>query len=198
MFSHVSVCLFTPAGVGGVPPSQVTMGELPPSRSGGTPIQVPVQHRGVSWGTGVPPSSAGWSQVRRGGKVPIPGHDGGGLPWGTPMGYTIQVPGQDGDVPQGTPPSPGWGSPSRSQVRLGYPPSAGWGLPPPSVPGQDRGVPRLEQYGVYLLRGGRYASCVHAGGLSCSKFAFKTVVMFFVTNFRMMKTQKKDATLQST
>ena len=39
---------------------------------------------------------------------------------------------------------------------MGYPPArSGWG------------TPRIGQQKEYLLRGGRYASCVHAGGLSC-------------------------------
>ena len=62
----------------------------------------------------------------------------------------------------------------------------GWkGVPPPPILGSDldggyppppaRSDPRtggcyplLEQHSVYLLHGGWYASCVHAGGLSCS------------------------------
>ena len=64
----------------------------------------------------------------------------------------------------------------------------GWWMggnpPPPSQPGQDRGYPKVgtpprpgQNRGVPqgryplledLLHGGRYASCVHAGGLSCS------------------------------
>ena len=63
----------------------------------------------------------------------------------------------------GTPfPGPGWG---------------GWRgtRPPIQVRSQDEGgglgtgggYPLLEQHSVYLLRGGRYASCVHAGGFSC-------------------------------
>ena len=31
----------------------------------------------------------------------------------------------------------------------------------------DRGCPQPEQHSVYLLHGRRYASCIHAGGLSC-------------------------------
>ena len=56
----------------------------------------------------------------------------------------------------------GWGYPplpSQDGVRL----ILGWGTyhlpPPPLQPRQQR---------EYLLCGGRYASCVHAGGLSCS------------------------------
>ena len=43
-------------------------------------------------------------------------------------------------------------------------------LPPPPHPGLD-GYPlpcqKTEQHSKHLLRSGRYASCVHAGGLSC-------------------------------
>ena len=41
--------------------------------------------------------------------------------------------------------------------------------------GQGRYPPspaRTDQHSEHLLRGGRYASCVHAGGLSCLSFAF--------------------------
>ena len=61
---------------------------------------------------------------------------------------------------------PGGGYPARSSrggtlAGGGYP---GWGVPwPRGVPCQ-RGT-QLGQYREYLLHGGRYASCVHAGGL---------------------------------
>ena len=116
----------------------------------------------IFWGGGSTPSQV-WrggypSQVWMGG-YPIPGLDRGVPHAGVPP---IQVPGQDG-VPGVPPPN----------TKMGYPPSAGWDTPPP--PGQDRGVPQLEQHGVYLLRGGRYASHVHAGGLSCC-FSFRQYV----------------------
>ena len=56
----------------------------------------------------------------------------------------------------------------------GYP--GGYPIPPRGVPrGVPGGVPRggtrggtqLGQHREYLLHSGRYASCVHAGGLSC-------------------------------
>ena len=34
-------------------------------------------------------------------------------------------------------------------------------------PGLGGGYPKLEQHRVHFLRSERYASCVHAGGLSC-------------------------------
>ena len=38
--------------------------------------------------------------------------------------------------------------------------------------GGEGGSAKIEQHREYLLHGGRYASCVHAGGLSCVKFVF--------------------------
>ena len=59
-----------------------------------------------------------------------------------------------------------------SQVRGYYLPR--WGTPSPDR-SQARGYPLPEQHSVYLLRGGRYASCVHAGGLSCAFQNFRIV-----------------------
>ena len=56
----------------------------------------------------------------------------------------------------------GWGV-----SRVPPTPSAGRGTPLSRTQVRMGGYPQLEQYGVYLLRGGRHASCVHAGGLSC-------------------------------
>ena len=56
----------------------------------------------------------------------------------------------------------------------------GWGTPLPGMgyppPGQDC---RWE----YLIRGGRYASCVHAGGLSCSDTCFRRWIHNSPQNF---------------
>ena len=49
----------------------------------------------------------------------------------------------------------------------------GWGTPPPWLDG----VP--PHHSEHLLRGGRYASCVHAGGLSCS-FKFRGICCFIL------------------
>ena len=63
----------------------------------------------------------------------------GGVPW--PGGYPDGgYPGQGGTLARGVP----WPG--------GYP---------------GRGGTQLGQHRGYLLHGGRYASCVHAGGLSC-------------------------------
>ena len=41
------------------------------------------------------------------------------------------------------------------------------------------GSAKIEQHREYLLHGGRYASCVHAGGLSCSVcFCWRYVDLF--------------------
>ena len=101
--------------------------------------------------------------------VPIPGQDEGGE--GTPSqvrtgGTPIQL-----------------GVPSSQAMKAGYSIQLrGRGTP---IPGQDGGYhisgqgvpPSIRLYGgipletelhsQYLLHGGRYASCVHAGGLSC-------------------------------
>ena len=114
---------------------------------------------------------------------PQPGQD-----WGTPshvsMGYP---PGQGrtgvspGHVSIGYPPGQDRTGvpPPLSQVRMGYPlppASSGCGIPPPpsqvrmGYPPARTGIPSspgTEQQSGHLLRGGRYASCVHAGGLSC-------------------------------
>ena len=61
----------------------------------------------------------------------------------------------------GPPPRPG-------QDRMGYTPLPGMGYPRPVRSGW--GTPpssRTEQQSEHLLRGWRYASCVHAEGLSC-------------------------------
>ena len=98
-----------------------------------------------------------WSQVLSGG-YPSPGWR--GTPgqryppavrtqdWGTPS------PGQDRtEVPF---PQTGLGY-LLSQDRTGVPPSTRTRVPPS----------KTEQHSEHLLHGGRYASCFHAGGLSC-------------------------------
>ena len=70
----------------------------------------------------------------------------------------------------------GGGTPSQiqvgnthSQVQVGGSPFKGWGyyLPRGDTPFPGRGDSLPEQHSVDLLPGGQYASCVHAGGLSC-------------------------------
>ena len=67
----------------------------------------------------------------------------------------------------------GWGTPC--QDRMGILPLLGLdgSIPPPPIrtgldtpPTSDE----TEQHSEYLLRGGQYASCIHAGGLSCFIF----------------------------
>ena len=127
------------------------------------------------WGRQVPHPRSRWGGVphpRSGEGEPIPrSEQGRGIPhsrsrWeGTPSQVWIggtPFPGQDGGVPH---PRSGWG-----RGTLGYPfPNQDWmwyslcqGYPPP--------IQETEQHSEHLLRGGRYASCVHAGGLSCYDF----------------------------
>ena len=97
-----------------------------------------------------------------------PPRPGTGYPHGPGMGSPRtwnRVPSQTWDgVPSqpGTryPLRPGMGYPSRPGI--GYPPDLRWGTPP---------------FSEHLLRGGRYASCVHAGGLSCLILTIEWVVM---------------------
>ena len=119
------------------------------------------------------------------GGIPQPGLDGGGIPshvWG--RGYPIS------GLGRGYPIS-GLGVPHLQGVPhlWGYPMSGGvphvWGLPHVwggtsclggyPLSGGGGGTPSLappphctEQHSEHLLCGGRCASCVHAGGLSCS------------------------------
>ena len=81
------------------------------------------------------------------------------------------VPWRGGTLPGGYPSwgVPWWGVPCRGGTLAGwYPARGGWYLVRvPPRPGQDGGGTQLGQHREYLLHGGRYASCVHAGGLSC-------------------------------
>ena len=99
-------------------------------------------------------------------------------PGGTPVldgGYprTGYSPGQvsNGVPSDGVLPGQTWSTPSQVRTggttgkgiplaRDGVPPArSGWGYPRMCTPWPEMG---------YLIRSGRYASCVHAGGLSCS------------------------------
>ena len=122
---------------------------------------------------------------RGGGGYPIPGPGGGeypipGLGGGTPTqvqagGYPIPGPGGGVPHPRSRGHPPGRGTPQQGAPPGVHPPCRGpaWGTPPgrgglPGVPPPP--PPQQEQHSVYLLRGGRYASCVQAGGLSCYVF----------------------------
>ena len=118
----------------------------------------------------------------------LPGLAGGGVPCQVQLGgVPCQVqPGGEGTLPG---PAGGGGYPARSsqgrgvpcqgalvryppsQVRMGgYPGRDPPPLPPAGYPpSQDGGVggTQVGQQKEYLIHGGRYASCVHAGGLSC-------------------------------
>ena len=104
-----------------------------------------------------------------------------GQPLGGGVPCQVQLGG--GGVPDlGTPPAKSaWGDLTWVPPLPGYPPSQvrggtlveggylTWVPPRQGTPpaGGGGGVPRSGQHREYLLHGGRYASCVHAGGLSC-------------------------------
>ena len=166
-------------GGGGVPVSHNALQHFPechgaaggggyPARSSQGGTQSPVPPGGVPkvwyppWGgylggyprSGTPPGG----YLRSG--TPWGGYPGGGYlrsgtPWGVPGGYP-----RSGTPPGGVP----GGVPD-----VWYPPSPR-GVPGgvPEVRYPPRGGTQLGQHREYLLHSGRYASCVHAGGLSCS------------------------------
>ena len=132
--------------------------------------QVSVPHPGGGGGCTSSPShnTSTGPMSFRGGDVPQWLVSGWGYPGQVRMG--VPWPGQDRKYPNqvrmgyplsryGVPPSP---------TRDGVPHSQGWGTLPARM-GLPPPPPRLGQQMEYLIRGGRYASCVHAGGLSCSR-----------------------------
>ena len=118
---------------------------------------------GVPWPGGYPGRGGypGWG-------VPC---QGGTLPGGTLLGGTLVrgdslaggYPGQGGTLAGGVPCQGG-------TLLGGYPGQGGFpgrGVHWPGGRTLARGGIQLGQHREYLLHGGRYASCVHAGGLSC-------------------------------
>ena len=149
-----------PGGEGAPSPRS---GGVPHPRSGpgGTPSQVwGVPHlRGTPsdqvW-MGYPPRPGmgypldlGWGTLWTWDRVPPQTWD--QVPPGPGTGYPLPSPGTR------YPPRPGTGYPPRPGT--GYPPGPGTGYPP-------------QHSEEHLIRDGRYASCVHAGGLSCCKKNF--------------------------
>ena len=175
---HPSICLST--GGGGVPIShnalqhfpechEAAAGGVPGSPPGGYPGQVPP--RGGTQtppGSGTPPQEGGYPDPpppRGGTWVRCPPL--GGLPR-PPRGTRVRYlpPGGYLDPPGGV---PGSGAPPGGVPRSGTP-RGGTQTPPGGYPGQvppPGGGTRVGQQKEYSLHGGRYASCVHAGGLSC-------------------------------
>ena len=144
----------------------------------------------MPWGSGgvrVPPPGGGVP-----GQVPPWGGTQSGTPPGTrsgkpPGGYPVRYPPGGGSgylPPRGVRVPPG-GYPVRYPPGgSGYPPEGGSGYPPGGVPGQvpppgggsgtppggtrsGGGVPGQDNRRSTDYTAGRYASCVHAGGLSC-------------------------------
>ena len=187
-----------PGGGGGGYPRQVKTGVPQPAPDGGEGYHSQVQmglsmmgyplarsDQGVpqhgyllSWDV-IPPARSEWEYPRT--RYPI-------LGWDTPP----PQPGQDGGTPGQGSPHNGMGSPlARSgqgtYPRMGYPHP---GMGPPPVLGW--GTPWLGQQKEYLLCGGRYASCVHAGGLSCSLIPLfcSLVLLFKISLFLPARTRE--------
>ena len=117
-----------------------------------------------------------------GGDTPS-GQPEGGVPYPADRGYPIS--GSDGGIPTQVQTGVGYpilglngGTPSQVQMEgtpsqvqtggtLGYPPPGLDGVNPPPPPNWE-----TEQHSEPWPRGGRYASCVHAGGLSGFKFIY--------------------------
>ena len=131
-----------------------------------------VHRGGEGWvrrgGRGGSAGGRGW--VSRGGGV---GQQGGGVgqPGGGGVGQ-VQLGGEGwvrssrgGGVGQVQPGGEGWVRSSRGEgwVRS----SRGGGVGQVQPGGGRGGSAKIAQHRKYLLHGGRYASCVHAGGLSC-------------------------------
>ena len=143
------------------PPRGVPRSGYPPR--GGTEVRVP------PGGLGIPPWGGG-TEVR---VPPLGGYRSPGTPPGG-------VP-KSRDPPRGVPKSPyppggvlKSGYPPRGVPRSGYPPWGGTRVRVPPRGGTRVRYPplggyltRVGQQKEYSLHGGRYASCVHAGGLSC-------------------------------
>ena len=150
-YNHVAImssegmwsCYFTLSPIcGGVP--------LPRSRWGEYPIQL--------MGGGGTPSSWWGILIQLMGGTPSQVLVGVPLPRSRQRNYPNQLTGgYPGQLMEGYPIQPKGGYPI--QLMGGTPP--GKGVPP------SRGTPLPEQHSVCLRRGGRYVSCVHAGGLSC-------------------------------
>ena len=106
----------------------------------------------------VQPGGGGVGQVQPGGRGGSGPAGGGGVgqvqPGGGGVGQ-VQPGGRGGQV------QPGGGGVGRSSRGGGV---GQWGG---GVGQPGGGSAKIEQHREYLLHGGRYASCVHAGGLSC-------------------------------
>ena len=151
---------YPPGGVprSGYPPGGVPRSGYPPG--GWVPrFRYPPPPGGVPR-SGYPPPGGGtevWVTPPPPGGVPRSGYP----PWG---GTEVRVPPGGGGGGGGY---RGPGYPPGGVPRSGYPPG---GVPRSGYP--PGGGTRVGQQKEYSLHGGRYASCVHAGGLSCLNLNF--------------------------
>ena len=160
-----------PAGGGGV-------GQVQPGGRGGS---------GPAGGVGQVQLGGGVGQVQPGGRGGSGPAGGGGVGPGPAGGEgvgQVQPGGRGGSDPAG---GEGWVRSSRGggvgQVQPG---GEGW------VRSSRGGSAKIAQHRKYFLHGGRYASCVHAGGLSCSFYVLSGTVLcvliliFTGKNFHVM------------
>ena len=130
------------------------------------------------------PAARGWgvrSSCREGGvgcQVQLRG--GGGGVRSSCWGGQVQLLG--GQVGWGVRSSCGGGGVRSSCRGEGSGPAAGGGGSGPAARGGG-GSAKIGQHREYLLHGGRYASCVHAGGLSC-----KIVLLLSLNSLNSLKT----------
>ena len=145
----------------------------------------------------VPQSTYPPSQVSTGGGgtprylPPMSGQDGGGgipryLPTQPRYIYLPPPPARSGwGYPKVSTPQPRYLPPPPSQVRTGEGSTPRY-LPPPKVP-----TPPSQPRSYYTADGGRYASCFHAGGLSCYKTFTANIVSAFLQQARYVMFQTK-------
>ena len=150
---HRCVSVHICRGGGGLPPHLADRGGGTPSFLRGEPPSFLMGYLILpDGGGGVPPSQV-WMVG-----YPLP-RSGQGVPPVSRMGYPPPIQTWEGvppclDLGRGTPPVQTWEGGTPIQIRS-----------------QDMGVhPQPEQHSVYLLRGRRYASCVHGGLSYCCKF----------------------------
>ena len=169
---------------GGVPVRYPPGGGGVPGPPGGVPDWVPPHPRvpphlvRYPGGSGYPPRGVpgqvpgGVRVSPRGvpGQVPRPPRGGGTWPGTLPPPRGVPRPPRVPDrVPPGGYPDPRGTWPGTPRGGTQTPPGYLTGYPPRGgVPGPPGGGgTQLGQHREYLLHSGRYASCVHAGGLSC-------------------------------
>ena len=148
-----------------------------PQKGGSGPARGGVRSsRGEGVGQ-VQPEGGGVGQVQPGGR------GGSGPAWGGGVGQ-VQLGGRGGSGPAGGKGwvRSSWGGGGVGQVQPG---GRGGSGPARGEEGWVRssrgggGSAKIAQHRKYLLHGGRYASCIHAGGLSCFNLCLLSSAAYF-------------------